>query len=82
VFSALDLLQWIGVWLAIWLCATVVLAGWEMLRAWFLSIKTSEGPVLESRYARVAYATVLCLASFVMTALLNQPAPDLVYGAF
>jgi hypothetical protein len=82
VFTAIGIAQWLGVWLAIWLCATVVLAIWEALRAALLSIRTSEGPVLTSRYARVVYASALGLAAFVMTFLLNQPAPDIVYKAF
>lgn len=82
VFTAIGVAEWLGVWLAICLCATVVLALWEGLRAALLSIKTSEGPVFTSRYARVVYATALGLASFVMTFLLNQPAPDIVYKAF
>jgi D-alanyl-lipoteichoic acid acyltransferase DltB (MBOAT superfamily) len=81
-FHVIGVAQWLAVWLAIWLCATVVLAAWEMLRSALLSIETTEGPVIESRYARMVYATVFCLASFVMTAMLNQPAPDLVYKAF
>jgi hypothetical protein len=68
--------------MAIWLCATVVLALWEWLRAALLSIKTAEGPVLTSRYARVMYASALGLAALVMTILLNQPAPDIVYKRF
>jgi D-alanyl-lipoteichoic acid acyltransferase DltB (MBOAT superfamily) len=82
VFSALGVAQWLGVWAAIWLCATVVLAAWEGLRASLLSIKTAEGPILISRYARVVYASALGLAAFVMTVLLNQPAPDIIYKRF
>lgn len=82
VFTAMGTAQWFGVWLAIWLCATVVLAAWEWLRAALLSVKTSEGPVLTSRYARVVYATALGLVALVITVLLNQPAPDIVYKAF
>ena len=82
VFAALGIADWLLVWLAIWLCATVVLAFWEVLRAALLSIKTAEGPVLLSRYARVVYASALGLAAVVMTVLLNQPAPDIVYKAF
>ena len=82
VFAAIGLFQWLGVWLAIWLCATVVLALWEALRAALLSIRTAEGPVLTSRYARVVYASALGLAAVVITVLLNQPAPDIVYKAF
>jgi len=55
---------------------------WEWLRALLLSIGTSEGPVLVSRYARVVYASALGLMALVVTALLNQPAPGIVYKAF
>jgi D-alanyl-lipoteichoic acid acyltransferase DltB (MBOAT superfamily) len=82
VFTALSVARWLGVWLAAWLFAAAVLAFWEWLRAALLSIKTSEGPVLTSRYARVVYASALGLAAFVITILLNQPAPDIVYKAF
>jgi alginate O-acetyltransferase complex protein AlgI len=82
VFAALSIAQWLVAWLAIWLCATTVLALWEVLRGALLSIKTAAGPALTSRYARVIYASALGLAAFVMTVLLNQPAPDIVYKAF
>ena len=82
VFTALNGVQWLGVWLALWFCATGVLAVWEWLRSALLSVKTSEGPIFTSRYARVIYASALGLAAFVMTVLLNQPAPDIVYKAF
>jgi len=82
VYSALGAAAWLGVWMAIWMSSTVVLALWELLRAALLSIKTSEGPVLTSRYARVVYASALGLAAVVATVLLNQPAPGIVYKAF
>jgi D-alanyl-lipoteichoic acid acyltransferase DltB (MBOAT superfamily) len=82
LFTAIGVVQWLGVWLAIWLCATVVLSTWEWLRAALLSIRTAEGPVLTSRYARVVYASALGVAAIVITVLLNQPAPDIVYKAF
>jgi len=82
IFAALSAAQWLGVWLAIWLSATAVLALWEWLRAALLSIKTSDGPLLTCRYARVVYATALGLIALVVTVLLNQPAPVIVYKAF
>ena len=82
IFTAIGVSQWLGVWFAVWLCATVVLAFWEGLRAALLSVKTAEGPVLTSRYARVVYATALGLVALVMTILLRQPAPSYVYKAF
>lgn len=82
VYTSIDVMQWLGVWLAVWLSATVVLAVWEWLRAALLSIKTSEGPVLTSRYALVVYASAMGLVVFVISVLLSQPAPDIVYKAF
>ena len=82
VFAALGIAHWLAVWLAVWLFATAVLALWEGLRAALLSIKTSSGPVLTSRYARVVYASALGVAALFITILLNQPAPDIVYKAF
>jgi len=82
VFASLDAFQWLGVWIAIWFIATGVLALWESLRSALLSIRTSEGPVVSSRYARVVYASAMGLISFIMTFLLNQPAPGIVYKAF
>jgi D-alanyl-lipoteichoic acid acyltransferase DltB (MBOAT superfamily) len=81
-FHAISVAQWLGVFWAVWLCATAVLAAWEMLRSALLSIKTTDGPLIENRYTRTVYVTVLFLTSFAMTAMLNLPAPDIVYKAF
>ncbi len=82
IFASLSLVQWLGVWLAAWLVAAAVLTIWEWLRAVLLSIRTAEGPVLTSRYARVVYVSALGLVAFVITILLQQPAPGIVYKAF
>jgi alginate O-acetyltransferase complex protein AlgI len=82
VFAKIGLAEWLGVWLAIWLSATAALALWEWLRAALLSVRSTEGPVLTSQYARVVYASFLGLTAFVITILLNQPAPGIVYKAF
>jgi hypothetical protein len=82
VFTAIGAIQWTCVWLAIWFSATMVLALWERVRAALLSIKTSEGPVLTSRYALVVYATAMSVIALVITVVLNQPAPGIVYKAF
>jgi hypothetical protein len=52
------------------------------LRAVLLSIQTAEGPVLTSRYARVVYASSLASTAIVLTLLMNEPAPAIVYKAF
>ena len=82
IFSALTGVEWILVWAAIWSCATVVLDAWEYLRLALLSITIDGQQVLTSRYARVVYASALGFAALVMTVLLSQPAPDIVYKAF
>jgi len=38
--------------------------------------------VLTNRYARVVFASVLGMAAILLTVLLNQPAPEIVYKAF
>ncbi len=82
VFAALTFMQWLGAWLAAWLIVSVVLAFWEWSRAWLLSIGSSGGPILTSRYARVVYASALGLVAFVMNFMLSQPPPPIVYKAF
>ena len=82
IFQALSAFEWLGVWLTVWVAATLVLALWERLRAALLSIKSARGPVLTSRYARVIIASGLGLTAFAIVGLLNQPAPGIVYKAF
>jgi D-alanyl-lipoteichoic acid acyltransferase DltB (MBOAT superfamily) len=82
IFSALSMAAWLGVWAAAWLFITAILQSWEWLSAALLSITIANEPVFTSRYALVVYSSVLGLAAVVTTALLNQPAPDIVYKAF
>ena len=82
VFAAIGAIRWAEIWLASWLTATIVLALWELLRGRTLSIQTAGQPIFTSRYARVAFASALALVAFVVTILLNQPAPDIIYRAF
>ncbi len=81
-FSALNLFQWLDVWLAIWMWATLTLALWETVRAALLSVKAVGAPVVTSRYARVVYASAMGLVAVVVTILLSQPAPGIVYKVF
>jgi D-alanyl-lipoteichoic acid acyltransferase DltB (MBOAT superfamily) len=82
VYAALSVAEWLVVWLAIWLSATAVLALWEWLRTALLSIKIANGPVLANRYTRVVYASALVVVSFVISVVLSQPPPGVVYKAF
>lgn len=82
IFGSASVLEWARVWLIVWIGAAIILAAWERLRAALLSIATSEGPLLTSRYARVVYATAMVIVVAVITFMLNQPAPEIVYKAF
>ena len=82
IFSAIAVAPWLAVWLVIWFGATAVLAMWELLRAVLLRLRTAEGPALTSRYALVVYATAMGVIALVVTVVLNQPAPGIVYKAF
>ena len=82
IFSSLSLKFWLLVWLAIWLTATVILAAFEEIRYLLLRISVGGQQVLLSRYARVVYATAFALVAFIMSAILAQPSPDIVYKAF
>jgi len=82
IFSAISIIPWLVVWLAIWFGATAALAIWELLRTALLAIRTTEVPVLTSRYALVVYATAMGVVALLITVVLNQPAPGIVYKAF
>jgi len=82
IFSAIAVAPWFVVWLVMWFGATAVLATWELLRTELLKIRTAEGSALTSRYALVVYATTMAMIALVVTVVLNQPAPGIVYKAF
>ena len=81
-FASIGAARWLGVWAAIWICATAVLSLWESLRASLLRIRTGGGPVLSSRYALVVYASAFGLVTFVVMQLLSLPPPGLIYKTF
>jgi alginate O-acetyltransferase complex protein AlgI len=82
IFSAIGVAPWLAAWLVLWCCSTAVLAMWERLRASLLELQTADGPALTSRYALVVYATAMAVIALVVTVVLNQPAPGIVYKAF
>ncbi len=82
ISSSIGVARWIAVWAAVWVCATGVLAAWERIRAALLSISFQDGPLLTSSYARVVYGAVLGLIAIMISVVMAQPAPDVVYKAF
>ena len=79
---ALSIPQWLAMWLLVWTASSVVLAVWERIRAALLSYSFEGAPLFAGRYALVVYGTVLGFLALLVTVVLNQPAPDVVYKAF
>jgi alginate O-acetyltransferase complex protein AlgI len=69
-------------WIAVFLGATLLLAAYEGLRSWVLSVRWLEGPVVASRYVRTVWDTALTVIIFSTIIVLNSPAPDIVYKGF
>jgi alginate O-acetyltransferase complex protein AlgI len=82
ISQALSETQWCAVWLATWVSATATLAFWEWLHAALLTIKFEGAPLLTGRYAMVVYGSIMGFISYLVTVVLAQPAPDVVYKAF
>jgi hypothetical protein len=55
---------------------------WEVLRARVLAVHVDGAPVVHSPYWRTAQSTALAVVVLVVTLLMNQSAPDIVYKAF
>lgn len=72
----------LAVWLAIFAGASLVLAAWEAIRARLLAIQCDGIPLVHSPYWRTAQSTALAVVVLVVTLLMNQSAPDIVYKAF
>jgi D-alanyl-lipoteichoic acid acyltransferase DltB (MBOAT superfamily) len=72
----------VGIFLALWIAATLILSSWEWLRATLLSIEGGDNPIFTSRYTRIAYVSGMAFTALVLTVLLNQPDPPIVYKAF
>jgi hypothetical protein len=79
--SALGAPLTIGMLLAVWGVATVVLAALVWAGERVAALPGSAG-VLDSRYLRTATATLMITIVLAADFVLNSPAPDIVYKAF
>lgn len=82
LFQPLSISQWLLIWLLVWAIATIVLEGWERVRARLWAPAVNGAPVLDHRYARVVFTTAQAMAALLFVVLMNQPAPGIVYKAF
>ena len=81
-YLALGWEDWCLCWAIIWISATVVLGAWEWLRPRLLGLQIGNVAFMKSDYIRAVLATGMALIAFIMTAVISQPAPELVYKAF
>jgi D-alanyl-lipoteichoic acid acyltransferase DltB (MBOAT superfamily) len=83
-----SILQHVGVgepviaMVVICLGAAILLEAWEHLRTLLLSWTWNNDPVISTRYARTVWGTALGVIALAVVALLNGPAPEIVYKGF
>lgn len=82
MYAALGAAGWLGIWGAVWVTATILLAAWQGLRAQLLKLQSNGAPILEGPYARTVWTTAMVFVWFVVGLVISQPAPDIVYKAF
>lgn len=71
-----------AVLLAILAGSTLLLAAWEAIRVRVLAVHVDGAPLVDSPYWRTAQSTALAVVVLMVTLLMNQLAPDIVYKAF
>ncbi len=69
-------------WIVIIVASSIVLSIYEALRKRALLISWRDQSIVESRYFRMMTGTCLATASLITGALLNLPAPEIIYKAF
>jgi hypothetical protein len=62
--------------------ATALLAIYEGVRTWVLSVTRDASPLMWSRYIRTAWSTALATVCVTVIVILNARAPEIVYRAF
>ncbi len=70
------------VWPAIWVAATLIIAGLRAASDVGLRLAWGQTTVLRSRYLRTAWSTALVVITVAIILLLDQPPPTIVYKTF
>jgi len=79
---ALGAVPLLLVWLAIFTIATLGLAALDAVSRALIRIGRDGAPILRSHYVRTVSVTAAVTVTVGVIALLNAPAPDIVYKAF
>lgn len=82
ILTSIGPLNWLAIWFAIILTATIILALWESIHTLLFSANTLLRAFLMSRYTRVVFSSALFLIACIITILLSQAAPGIVYKGF
>ncbi len=69
-------------WLAIFVTATLTIAGMEAARNLTFGVTWKKEPLVRSRYVRTAWDTALVVVTLTSIVLLDSPAPDIIYKTF
>lgn len=79
--EAFGALGWLAVWSGVWIGAAIILTVWEWIRG-HLRANQITLAILNSLHIKVVAVTLILLLTFAVTALMSQPAPDIIYKAF
>jgi alginate O-acetyltransferase complex protein AlgI len=82
IFSQIGPIGAAIVWGGTLVAASVVLTLWEAIRSVLVREPSPWGQFLSSRYTRTAWTTAQAVIVLVLSFLLDQPAPEIVYGKF
>jgi alginate O-acetyltransferase complex protein AlgI len=72
----------VGMWLLIFMAATVILSVWESLRIWLFDFRWTGISLMQNRYVRTVYVTVAVVITAAVIKLVNAPPPLIVYKGF
>jgi D-alanyl-lipoteichoic acid acyltransferase DltB (MBOAT superfamily) len=82
IVQALGFAQCVAIWLIIIGTASLLLAMWESLREYILTVFWNTKSNVQARIIRLGWSVMLASAVCLMMALSNQPGPEIVYKAF
>jgi hypothetical protein len=69
-------------WSGIFVVSTIFLALWEAVHDFTVRPASRCKEILTSRYSRTAWTTALVVMMLSLSALLDQPIPEILYGKF
>ena len=81
-FTNLGYFRWVETLLLLWLISVVVLSLWEVARDIFIEIASVFQSETKNYVLRTVMFSAVATISFIMTFVLSQPAPGIIYRTF